>query len=232
MITKRKSPKKAFIRQSMAIVVLIAAVFAFSAKSILAQEIKDKTQPVTKSSPKPKDSTMAPWVGVLAGGNKEGVSQKLLTEYQNIINRTKTSEMRWYDFRKNIPPSDRESLETIFKKMTRAQQQEQTVVFLQPDNPLPRVAPTEKQFKNFKNAKTYGVWVNDKKVANSVLSNYNAKDFAQIFISKLYGAAKKNVSYSYQVNMMTNDYYQAYYDRTIADKSNTMVFQSRKVAKE
>ena len=230
MITKRKSPKIVFIKQSLAIVVLIAAIFAFSTKSTVAQELKNTTQ--QKLSPKPKDSTMGPWVGVLAGGTKKGVSQKLLTEYQTIINRTKTPEMSWYDFRKSISPSDRVQLETIFKQMSRTQQQQQNVVFLQPDHPLPRAVPTEKQFENYKNSKIYGVWVNDKKVPNTLLNNYTAKDFAQVFISKLYGAAKKNKIYSYQVNLMTKDYYQAYYDRTIADTTYTMIFQSRKLVKE
>jgi hypothetical protein len=108
--------------------------------------------------------------------------------------------------------------------MNLKQQQQQTVIFLRPSPPLPRVVPTEKQFENFKNEKVYGVWINGKRVSNTVLNSYTAKDFSQVFVSKLYGAAKKNKSYSYQVNMMTKDYYQAYYDRTVADKSNTMGF--------
>lgn len=64
-----------------------------------------------------------------------------------------------------------------------------------------------------------------------MLNNYTANHFAQVFVSKLYGAAKKNKSYSYEVNLMIKDYYQVYYDRTIVDKSNTMVFQRRRVPK-
>ncbi|MEO6839017.1 MAG: M56 family metallopeptidase [Ginsengibacter sp.] len=236
MITKHKSPKMAFIKQSLAIVVLITAVFAFSAKSIVAQKIKDTVKPITKttpkSTPKSKDSVMAFWAGIYAGGTKEGVSEELLTEYQNVINRTKTPQMSWYKFRDEIPSSDGKRLETIFMQMNLSQQQQQTVIFMRPSRPLPQVVPTQTQFDNFKNEKIYGVWVNNKKVVNSVLNNYTSKDFTQFDVSKLYGAAKKNQSYSYQVNMMTKEYYQAYYDRTIADKSNQMVFQSTRVVKK
>lgn len=236
MITKHKSPKMAFIKQSLAIVVLITAAFSFSAKSIVAQNIKDTVKPITqttlKSTPTSKDTAKVRRFKFYAGGTKDGVTTEILSEYQNIINSTKTPEMSWYKFREEIPSSDSKRLETIFMQMNLAQQQQQTVVFHRPIPPLPQVVPTEKQFEDFKNAKIYGVWINEKKVANSVLNNYTAKDFAQVFISKLSGGAKKNKSYSYQVNMMTKDYYQAYYDRTIADKSNSMVFQSTRVLKK
>ena len=232
MITKYTSLRTAFLKQCLVIIVLITAVFAFSSKSIIAQEPKDTTTPITKSSSEPKDTSKLKHLGFYAGGTKEGVSQELLTEYQDIINRTKTPEMNWYKFREKISSTDSKRLETIFMQMNSQQQEQQTVVFFKPSRPLPRVVPTEKQFENFKNGKIYGVWVNEKKVSNSELNNYNAKDFAQVFVSKLYGAAKKNKSYSYQVNMMTNDYYQAYYDRTVADKTNKMLFQSTRDAKE
>lgn len=64
------------------------------------------------------------------------------------------------------------------------------------------------------------------------MDNYAAEDFAQVFVSKLYGAAKKGRNYSYQVNLMTKDYYQAYYDHAIKDTSNIMVFQSFKPIKK
>ncbi|HEY5370539.1 MAG TPA: M56 family metallopeptidase [Hanamia sp.] len=236
MITKHKSPKMAFLKQSLAIVFLITAVFSFSAKSIVAQNIKDTVRPIKqatpKATPKSKNSAQGRQFDFYAGGTKEGIGQELLTEYQSIINRTKTPEMSWFKFRENIPSSDSKRLETIFKKMNLAQQQQQTVIFMRPLKPSPKTAPTQKQFEVFKNPKVYGVWINEKKVSNSVLNKYSSKDFAQVFISKLEGGAKKNKSYSYQVNMMTNDYYRAYYDRKIADKSNSMVFQSTKVLKK
>ena len=230
MITKRTRPKIAFLKYCLVVAVLIAAIFAFSAKSIVAQEIKDTAKPITqatpKSTPKSKDTAKVRQFDFYAGGTQEGVTPELLTEYQNIIKRTKKPEVSWYKFRENIPSSDSKRLETIFKKMNLAQQQQQTVIFIKPFKPSSRIVPTQKQFEAFKNPKVYGVWINEKKVSNNILSKYIAKDFAQVFISRLEGGAKKNKSYDYQVNMMTNEYYQAYYDRAMVDTLNTMVFQS------
>ena len=229
MITKYTSLRMAFLKQCLVITVLIIAVFVFSSKSIIAQELKDTIPPITKSSSEPKDTSKLKHLSFYAGGTKEGVSQELLTEYQNIINTIKPPEISWLKFGRKIPESDRRRLETIFMQMNFNQQQQQTIIFMRPSPPLPRVVPTEKQFDAFKNGKIYGVWLNDKKVANNELNNYTAKDFAQVFVSKLFGAAKKNKSYSYQVNLMTKDYYQAYYNGAIADKSNTIGFRVRRV---
>lgn len=67
-------------------------------------------------------------------------------------------------------------------------------------------SPSDKQFEAFKNSTVYGVWLNDKKIANSQLSRYTAKDIFSYDISKLYGAAKKGRSYKFQVNLSTKAY--------------------------
>jgi len=231
MISKYTSPRIAFLKQCLVVVFFTIAIFSFSAKYLVAQKIHTQ-QPISKSSPPQKDSVKIFHFGNYAGGTNEGVAPEMLSEYQDIINRTKTPEMDWFQFIKAVPLSDKKRLEYIFMQMNIDQQEQETVVFLKPFKPLPRTVPTEKQFEAFKNGKIYGVWINEKKVGNSELNNYVAKDFAQVFISKLSGGAKKNKSYFYQVNMMTRDYYQAYYNRTIADKSNLMVFQGRKKVKK
>ncbi len=212
----------------LAAAVALASIFTFSTKDVLAKGNETprlNKESFQQSSTETKDTTKPVHFDRYAGGSEEGVTPEVLKEYQNIINRTKTPEISWIKFREIIPKEDYKKLETIFMKMDYDQQKEQTVVFLKPSKPLPRVVPTKQQFEGFKNSKIYGVWVNDKKIQNSELNNYSAGDFAQVFISKLYGAAKKNKTYSYQVNLMTKDYYQAYYNRTIADTSNAMLFQ-------
>lgn len=228
MITKHTSLKVAFLKYCLVATILTAAIFAFSSKSILAQEIKETVRPIGKSSPELRDTSKLKHLDFYAGGTREGVTPELVNEYHDIINKAKNPEKSGYKF----SLSNKKRLETIFMQMNLNQQQQQTVVFFKPVKPLHRVVPTQKQFNTFKNGKIYGVWINEKKVANSVLNNYAAKDFAQVFVSKLYGPAKKNKSYSYQVNMMTKNYYQAYYIQAIADKSNTMGFQVTRTLKE
>jgi bla regulator protein blaR1 len=83
--------------------------------------------------------------------------------------------------------------------------------FLQPwflaFQPKPKQqSPSDKQFEAFKDGTVYGVWLNDKKIANSELSRYTAQDIFRYDISKLYGAAKKGRSYKFQVNLSTKAY--------------------------
>jgi beta-lactamase regulating signal transducer with metallopeptidase domain len=216
MITRHTSTKTVILKQCLCIVVFFASILVFTAKEIVAQVIYDTTSTTHNNTAIKKEITNTP-LGRLAGGTKEGVSENELTIYRYLTEHIMTLDKTRQGFIKD-------KMEAIFTKMNLKQQQQQTVIFLRPSPPLPRVVPTEKQFENFKNEKVYGVWINGKRVSNTVLNSYTAKDFSQVFVSKLYGAAKKNKSYSYQVNMMTKDYYQAYYDRTVADKSNTMGF--------
>jgi hypothetical protein len=81
--------------------------------------------------------------------------------------------------------------------------------------------------KSWKNAGLYGVWINDKRVKNTVLDKYSNTDFTTAYVIKLYGLAKKNVRYLYRVNLMTKDHYQQYYDKTTADAGNMMVFMHK-----
>lgn len=76
--------------------------------------------------------------------------------------------------------------------------------------PLSKIVPTKAEFVSFKNPKKYGVWINNKKVKNKELNKYQNKDFSQVYISKLSPNAKKGKSYDYQVDLMTNDYYDNY----------------------
>ena len=178
-----------------------------------------------------QDTGRLTWTNFYAGGTKEGVSKDLLNEYHNITERNKIQGGSRFDYRKNMPETDLKRLEEIFLKMSLTQQEQEKIIFWKPSPPLKRVVPTQKQFNSFKNPKVYGLWVNEKKVPNTALNSYSAKDFSQMFISKLYGPAKKGRGYSYQVDLMTNDYYEAYRTRTLADKTNKMGFQSPRPGK-
>jgi bla regulator protein blaR1 len=197
MMTKTKSLRKALCSQVAVIPVLAVSILLFSTKQSSAQDTISHVTIKQREVP----------------SSKEGVSQELLNEYEEIINKTKNE--------KGIPAygkfseADKQRLEAIFLKMSKEQQARQTVIFMPEVPPLPRVVPTAAQVNDWKNAKLYGLWINEKKVSNAELNKYSNTDFAQVFVSKLYGAAKKNAKYFYQVNLMTIEYYNAYYKQTI-----------------
>jgi len=166
------------------------------------------------------------WVGVSIGSTINRISKELMSEYSVIVSNYGTTDKEWWiNFEKNISQGDWNRLEQIFKQMSPVQQTIQKVAFIKNPAPLKKVVPSAKEINTWKNANVYGVWINEKKVNNAILNNYKSKDFEQVFISKLYGAAKKNRKYFYQVDLMTKDYYRKYYQQSIEAGGNRLVFR-------
>lgn len=166
------------------------------------------------------------WVGITIGSTMEGVSQVLISEYSEIVTKYGVVESQWWiKFKETISVEDRGRLEQIFKQMSIEQQAKQKIAFIKPTQPLKKVTPSDKEFNDWKNRKIYGVWINGKKVDNSVLNKYRSNDFEQVTVSRLYGAAKKQKIFSFQVNLMTSEYYQNYYKQTMSKQDNQMVFK-------
>jgi bla regulator protein BlaR1 len=80
--------------------------------------------------------------------------------------------------------------------------------------------PTTKQLNSWKDASVYGVWIDGKHVKNEVLNNYEAKYFSLYYNSKLYGVAKKGKTYSYQLDLYSDAYYEKV-KKEIDDKNAT-----------
>jgi hypothetical protein len=224
MMLKKTSPVKAGLHQAITIFFILILTFILSTKIVAQQAdkvIENKREATGKQDTLPKIA----WVGESIGYTEEGVSEELLKEYQNLVSKyfdTQESPSKQLD---NITGEDRARMETIFKQMNRDQQSKQRVTFLKPPKPLPKVVPTKEQFSKFKNQKVYGVWIDTKKVANEVLNNYSHTDFSQVF-SKLHGAAKKGRTYTHQLDLMTNDYYNKYHKEAIQNKRSGIVFRS------
>ena len=182
----------------------------------ISQNVKSQTDTATRPPS---------WVGITIGSTKEGASEVLMNEYSEIVAKYGVTGNQWWTrFKETISGEDRNRLEQIFKQMSVEQQARQKVLFIKSTQPLRKVTPSEKEFNGWKNGKVYGVWINGKKVENSVLNNYTNNDFEQVTVSKLYGAAKRNKIYSFQVNLMTSDYYQNYYKQIMSKQENQMVF--------
>jgi len=211
MMTKN-TPLAVIVLKQIALLPLLAvAVIAFSAKTYAQYPPQ-----VLKTAQKHIQSA------------KENAPADIVEAYRSIFSAydLDTKEGR-KQFRKNLSPDDKAKLEQLFKKMSRKQQEEQTVGFEPPPDPLPRITPAQAEFEGYKNSEKYGVWVDEKKIANDALNNYKTTDFDQVFVSRLYGAAKKNVSYQYQVDLMTKEYYRRYYDKTIAKADINIMYIKR-----
>lgn len=233
MMTKTRSQLIISIKQFLVLPVLLIAILVFSTKIVAQNPVKSNPQNTEHqklTGQKPDTTKPSYWAKQTIAYTNEGVSEALLKEYQEILDKYKykgTNNALEINPEK-ITEADRRRLESIYKQMSLTQQKDQEVGFFKTILPFPKVVPTKQQLENFKNPNAYGVWVNGKKVQNSTLNNYTNSDFSQVFISKLYGAAKKGRAYTHQVDLMTNEYYNNYYNERIkdADKSNMVVIVS------
>lgn len=206
MMTKITSALRIYALQVVAATLFIALLFIFGETSIAQNEPKITTKTIVST-----DFT------------KEGVSQVMLDEYKQIVEKYLTrGERNGKEWNRLDRPSetDRARLETIFRTMSKEQQFQQKYAMNPPLAPLPRTTPTKKEYEAYKNPTVYGVWIDEKKVPNTALEKYKATDFSQVFVSKLYKNAQATIGYKYkfQLNLMTTAYYEKYRAENLADK--------------
>jgi bla regulator protein blaR1 len=83
--------------------------------------------------------------------------------------------------------------------------------------------PTEEMLVDWQNGKKIGLWINEKRVKNSVLKNYKPSDFSEYFVSKLEKNAYNYGKHYYQVDVMTNDYYDNVYLKQVRENPSFMI---------
>jgi len=170
-----------------------------------------------------------------SGGEEQvTVPQGLVSEYQDILNRHKRILQDGKEqYSLNLNDQEKFRLEQIFFQMTKEQQSQQMFVFV-PDSSmvLKRSVPTKDQMKAFLDPKMYGVWINNDRVKNEELNKYSNSDFAHFFSSKLERNATNYGKHVYQVDLMTNEYYQKYLTKKLSETGNTLVVNNKRFEKK
>jgi hypothetical protein len=64
------------------------------------------------------------------------------------------------------------------------------------------------------------------------LNKYKNTDFSRLWVSNLYGAAKKGKRYSFQVDLLTNEYYKEYNDKANGETKNSRMVVFSKQGKQ
>lgn len=135
-----------------------------------------------------------------------------LSEYNQIIKKygNLVEQKKYAEFDKVISLSDRAKLKELYFQLTKEQRDETPLYFFDVKK-SERVNVSQKQLDDFMNSKKYGLWIDGKKTNNLDLKKYKPEDFSHESISKRYPNAisKKNPE-PYQVNLMTNQYFQDY----------------------
>lgn len=207
MMSKKSPATTIAIKQIALLPVLAALIFLFSTKNFAQENVKEK-----QTQNQAVEST------------KDGVSQDLLKEYEDVIRQLSKSLNGIEYFSLNLDPSAKEKLEKIFFQMNDEQKAESQYIFV-PRNSmfLPRKEISKEKFESFKDPDMYGVWINGKRVKNKDLNNYSHRDFSWFFESKLAKNAKNYGKHVYQLDLKTNENYQAYYDNIKSLEGNALV---------
>lgn len=79
---------------------------------------------------------------------------------------------------------------------------------LPPPPPRGKKKPIEAIVNNWHDASQFGVWIDGKRVSNSEMKNYSAKDFAYHFVKELKSDAKDYGKYRYQLDLQTFEKYE------------------------
>jgi bla regulator protein blaR1 len=193
MMTKTNVSRTALYRQLAVFPLLAMAIFLFSSK--------------TWAQVKP----INPNISIPSTPN--GITQAELAEYAQLYAKAfdasgKLAPLQWTD-------ADKKRVETLYLSMSPAQQEQQKMKLLPAPGAMSKVVPTTAQLKVWKNAKQYGVWIDGKRISNVALTKYAASDFSHVFSSKLSKNATNYGKHYYQIDLMTNDYYNAYYQMTV-----------------
>jgi N-acetylmuramoyl-L-alanine amidase len=81
------------------------------------------------------------------------------------------------------------------------------IVFWQVSRPAKK-SPTAEQLKSWMDAKTYGVWIDEKRIDNGSLAKYKPSEFRFYSVSRLEKNATNYGKHYYQVDLMTHKYYE------------------------
>lgn len=121
-------------------------------------------------------------------------------EKMNRFSMEKLDKVQIYHLYKDLPESEktgrRKAIGDMITRMT-----------LMPD----RKTITKEDLEKWQNPNEYGVWIDGGRVDNAVLSTANPGDYASYFVSKLEKNAKNYGKHTYQLNLMTNAYFEKTY---------------------
>lgn len=220
MMSHKTSTIKKIAWYGLSFVILITCTIIFSKKNIvLGENIKQITLEGTGLITK-QDTTKQK--------TANGAPSELLAEYDSVMNAITTYKKdklgNTYTNR-DLSRVDVRRMSFIASLMSNEQSQKRTEKHqLSPHKfwnafvtkPKQRT-PSKPEFDNWQNSEIYGVWIDGKKSKNSDLKKLKNTDIVLYYVSKLYGKAKVGRSYTHQLDVYT----QPYYDKAFKDyKSN------------
>ena len=148
-----------------------------------------------------------------------GISEKEMKEYNNLMNTAKKSRM--------FMSKPLKRMKELYKKMSKKQQNsvEDIYAIAPPFPPIIRnkKTPTNGQFDSWKNKDKFALWIDGKVVDNKVLNNYKNTDFSYFSGSFVYrNARSKRFPQEYQFRLYTNAAFKKMKEKEAQEKKNNI----------
>jgi len=211
MMTTNINLRIQFVKKVFVALLLPALAFALAEKTY-SQEA------ATKSAPKPESKIEA-----TPASGSEAVSEIEMKQFYATIEQytkyVKNGKGRTNPV-VNMRPELENELYAVYERMTDVQKSQvkaKDITVFRMSIPV-KQAPTPEMFENWKRPDVFGIWLNEKHVPNSELNKYKYSDIAEYDLSKLYGGALKGRRYKYQLDILTNDYFDKTYDERVNNR--------------
>lgn len=200
MMTAIKNQKRSITKMIIVLSVIPALVFVFAEKGY--SQVENQTPTITML-----DNTATPAMVT--------EFEKLVSKY-NVTNKSQDSKHIALDAT-NMTIEDRKRIQRIYSVMSEQQKAKypKEIILVAVPSPTPaKKTPTPEELISWKDSKTYGVWLDGEKISNEDLNKINSSDVSFYTVSRLLGNAAKNVSYKFQVDLMTKGYYEKTYQKS------------------
>ncbi|RYZ98838.1 MAG: M56 family metallopeptidase [Sphingobacteriaceae bacterium] len=151
---------------------------------------------------------------------------EVMNAYNNFLKKYDLKILDGYGKGKlaDISSADTAQMHKLFRQMSAKQQSMQYVKFIGTIKPMPKNKVTATQLMRYSSdSKKYGVWVDDKRVQNSVLKKYKPEDFSQYYASNLSPILIMDEGYRYKVNLLTKKAYEKEYNKVMTDQADRLI---------
>ncbi|RYU96001.1 M56 family metallopeptidase [Emticicia agri] len=91
-----------------------------------------------------------------------------------------------------------------------------------------KITPSQEEMEKWKDPKMYGVWINEKRVRNSEVAKYKPSDIAEFSSSRVLKNALNYGKHKYQLDIMTNDYYENVYIKQVKESPTLFIDEAKK----
>jgi beta-lactamase regulating signal transducer with metallopeptidase domain len=218
MMTRNTSRKVAILKQ-IALIPLIAAIgFLLSTRASAQDKPKQERERI--------GYMVGPPYEVKNEVGKPDAPQRVVNEYKSIASAYKfdTIALANFHFSFRATPEenkefwklahedtfqlkkpDRERLINLFFQMSKKQQSRQFLQFRKIETLKTKIVPTKAQMKLWQDTKVYGIWINGKRVKNSVLNTLPTTDFSYYELIKYDNEKAKIMKYQIEVGLLTNE---------------------------